>query len=244
MDLQMPEMGGLEATAAIRETEQSNGRHLPIVAMTAHAMKGDRERCLEGGMDAYLAKPIQAAALIQTIEELASASVEAEASMPDDDGAQTPAAGNLWNTTYPGPDDAGMDPCPVFDTARILSNVDGDQEVLQKIVELFLEDSQVVLSQIRDAIERQDTETLTCSAHSLKGAVSNFGAQRAFCAARKMESLGRNKDLDGARDGLGWLEDEVLRLQDALSEFVKPTASFVPTEDDSVVSGASAGSGL
>jgi len=243
MDLQMPEMGGLEATAAIREAEQSNGRHLPIVAMTAHAMKGDRERCLEGGMDAYLAKPIQAAALIQTIEELASASVEAEASLPDDDGAQTPAAGNLRNTTYPGPDDAGMDPCPVFDTARILSNVDGDQAVLHKIVELFVEDSQVVLSQIRDAIERQDMETLTCSAHSLKGAVSNFGAQLALRAVRKMESLGRNKDLDGARDSLGWLEDEVLRLQEALSEFIKPGASFVPADDDGVFSSASAGIG-
>ena len=119
MDLQMPEMGGLEATAAIREEEQSTGRHQPIVAMTAHAMKGDRERCLEGGMDDYLSKPIQAKALIQIIENLTSASVAAEASMPDNDDARTPTAGDLGNTTYPGSDDAGVEPDPVFDTARI-----------------------------------------------------------------------------------------------------------------------------
>ena len=242
MDLQMPEMGGLEATAAIREKEQANGRHLPIVAMTAHAMKGDRERCLEGGMDAYLPKPIQAKALIQMIEELAAASVEADTGLPDD-GAETPAAGDL-RTTHPGPDHSGMDPDPIFDMARILSNVDGDQEVLQQIVELFLEDSQVALSKIRDAIERQDTETLTCFAHSLKGAVGNFGALRAFRAAKKMESLGRHGDLVAARDGQGRLEDEVHRLRHALAEFVTPSARFVPADEKRVVSGASAGSGL
>ena len=241
MDLQMPEMDGLEATAAIREKEQSNGRHQLIVAMTAHAMKGDRERCLEGGMDDYLAKPIQATALIQKIEELAAAAVEAEASLPDDVGAETLAAGDLWTMTQPGPAHTGSDTSAIFDTARILANVDGDQEVLQQIVELFLEDSQVVLAQIRDAIEREDTETLTCSAHSLKGAVSNFGAQCAFRAAKKMESLGRNGDLEGARNGLAWLEDEVHRLQDALPECLKPTVRFVPRNDESV-SAASAGS--
>ena len=77
-----------------------------------------------------------------------------------------------------------------------------------------------------------------------RGATASFGAQLTFRAAKKMESLGRDGDLEGARNGLGWLEDEVHRLQDALSEFVKSTAGCVPGNDESVVSGASAGSGL
>ena len=171
MDLQMPEMDGLEATAAIREKEKSNGRHLPIVTMTAHAMKGDRERCLDGGMDDYLSKPIQAKALIQMVEKIVPTSVEAETSASDD-RAQIPAA--LWDRNQPWPITISTDPRDIVEPARILANVDGDEGILRKIVELFLDDSQAVLFRIQDSIERQDTEALTCAAHSLKGAASNF----------------------------------------------------------------------
>ncbi len=234
MDVQLPEMGGLAATAAIREQEQSTGRHLPIVAMTAHAMQGDRERCLDGGMDAYLPRPIDAEGLIQMIEALAAPSVDADASRRDDDGSQTPAAGALRVTKPHAPDNVGLDARDIFDPAPILASVEGDEEVLRQVVELFSEDAQAVLSQIRDAIERQDPERLTVAALSLQGAVTNFGAQRAVDAARKMESLGRHKDLDGARAGLGWLEDEVNRLRHALSEFVTPSDRCVPTDAESV----------
>src|SRR5437764_5707502 len=74
MEVQMPEMGGFAATAKIRELEQKTGRHLPIIAMTAHAMKGDRDRCLDAGMDGYVAKPIQAKAILAAIEEAVASS--------------------------------------------------------------------------------------------------------------------------------------------------------------------------
>jgi len=74
MDVQMPEMNGFEAAAAVRAAERGTGRHLPIIALTAHAMKGDRERCLEAGMDGYLSKPIQTRALAQALAELTAAS--------------------------------------------------------------------------------------------------------------------------------------------------------------------------
>ena len=234
IDLQMFERGRQAVTAAIRAQEQSTGRHLPIVAMTAYAMQGDRARSLDGGMDAYLPKPIHAKGLVQMIEALALASVSAEASMPDDGGSQSPAAGDPRDRQQLEPDDVRMDRRDVFDPARILAIVEGDEAVLRQVVELFSEDSQTVLSQLRDAIERRDTERLTCAAHSLKGAVTYFGAQRAFDAAERMESLGRHGDLDGARDGLGWFEAEVNRLRQALCEFVTPSDSCVPTDEDSV----------
>src|SRR5205809_1494258 len=117
MDLQMPEMGGLEATAAIRERERTTGKHLPIVAMTAHAMKGDRERCLAAGMDGYLSKPIQAKDLFEVMDGVLSQKPLLERS-PGAPPAPTP-----------GPASA-RPPGGVLDENALMARLDGDTGLL------------------------------------------------------------------------------------------------------------------
>ncbi len=193
MDVQMPEMDGLEATAAIREREQGTGSHVPIVAMTAHAMKGDRERCLAAGMDDYIAKPIRSQQLLEIIENLAgvpAAESEPEPSRPSDDG---------------------------IDKRALLSRMDGDNELLREIVELFLEDSPRQLIAIREAVARGDPAAVERSAHALKGSVGNFGAPGAFHTAQNLEQMGRERNLNAADEALAALEKQMLSLQGALA---------------------------
>jgi CheY-like chemotaxis protein/HPt (histidine-containing phosphotransfer) domain-containing protein len=194
MDVQMPEMDGFEATAAIRERERTMGGHLPIIAMTAHAMMGDRERCLEAGMDGYVSKPIQAAQLLAEIERLIPADV-------------TPPRHGM--------EDADMD--SVFDRAAFLERLDGDFELLDELVETFREECPRLLSETRAAVSRGDSPGLERAAHALKGSVSNFCAPAAFEAAQRLEQMGREGNLTGAGDALVALELEVDRFQAALA---------------------------
>src|SRR5207247_3061554 len=111
MDVHMPEMNGFQTTAAIREKERQSGIHIPIVAMTAHAMKGDRERCLDAGMDSYVAKPVQAAELQATIEALvpaANGNAEAVRTASEAENGEATAGSG------------------VIDHAALLDRVDGD----------------------------------------------------------------------------------------------------------------------
>ena len=242
MDVQMPVMGGCEATVKIREMERETGLHVPVVAMTAHAMKADRERCLEAGMDDHLTKPIQPKEFVRTIERLAAASAASvgTGSVDADPGAHsTTQAETTEEQTH-----VGFDPEGTFDPARLLETVDDDVEFLRKFVSQFLEDSQSLLGQIRESVLRQDAATLTRASHSLKGSVSHFSAQPAFEAARTMETLGRDGDLEQAHGALGKLEEAVERLRDMLSEFVERqsgTSSSAPQDfwsTDSVDEGA------
>src|SRR5262249_16831588 len=132
MDVQMPEMGGFEATRVIRERERATGAHLPIIAMTAHAMKGDRERCLEAGMDEYLTKPLDSHRLCMLVEHMAAGQVPVEPESP-------PASG-------------------VSD--RVLARVGGDRQLLAEISRLFVDDAPRHLAKIREAIEQRDGESL------------------------------------------------------------------------------------
>ena len=193
MDVQMPEMGGFEATGIIRAQEMGTGRRLPIIAMTAHAMKGDLQRCLEAGMDGYLAKPVQATELQQAIEALFS---------------DSPDAGSMGADIAP----AGA----VLDQAELLARVDGDRAFLQELAECFLKESPRLLAAIRDAIIGGDAQELGRAAHTLKGSVSNFCAPAAFDAAHNLEMLGGNGDLTGADEAFALLEQTVQRLQSSL----------------------------
>ena len=193
MDVQMPEMDGYEATAAIRLHERATGRHLPIVAMTANAMKGDRERCLAAGMDGYIAKPIRARELYEIVE-----SITAEV-----DGGHA----------VPGVAPSSAEP---LDRAEALERTGGSVEVLQELVELFFEECPKLMDQIRHAIARGEAPELRRAAHTLKGSVSVFGAEPAREAAWRLESMGREGNLSQAETAWAALENEIERLKPAL----------------------------
>ena len=196
MDVQMPEMDGLEATGAIRNLEQETGEHIPIVALTAHAMKGDRERCLNAGMDFYVSKPIQPQELIEVIDSLTH-------NYADDTGTN----GN-------SPPTEG-----VFDINAALDRVEGDHELLLELIELFFEQSPTLMREIEDAISSGDNTALSNSAHSLKGSAGNFAAQAAYDASFAIENLARDENLDTVQEKFAALEREVLTLTSALAAY-------------------------
>ena len=189
MDVQMPEMGGLEATAAIREREKTTGTHIPIVAMTAHAMKGDRERCLEGGMDAYLSKPIQAEELFKTIEGVA------------------PIRGGRAGLARKARRLSG-----VLDVEALLAGVGGDQKLLREFVSLFLADCPKLLTRIKKALARRDADSLAEAAHALKGMVGNFSRKGAYTAAAKLATMGRKGSVNRSGEALRALQQEMKSL--------------------------------
>jgi CheY-like chemotaxis protein len=196
MDLQMPEMDGLEATAAIRSAELGSGRHLPIVALTAHAMKGDREACLAAGMDAYLAKPIRAPELLGTIEQLI--------------GVRTQAPGEAA--------DAGE---PPLDPEDILARVEGDRELLGEIIGIFRAEAPHMLNDLERQLDAQDAQGVARVAHTLRGSVASFGARQAAQAAHTLELMGRDGELGPARTQFVRLRREVRRLDLALTELAE-----------------------
>jgi CheY-like chemotaxis protein/HPt (histidine-containing phosphotransfer) domain-containing protein len=197
MDVQMPEMDGLEATVAIRERERATGGHLPIVALTAHAMKGDAERCLEAGMDAYLAKPLQPREFAAVIESVLG-------------GAPS---------LSPAPEPGAPAPAPAFiDLERLLERVGGDRKALVELVGIFRADSPKQLARIRKAIEAGDALALRAAAHALKGAVSNFAAPAAAETAQRLQKMGEEGRLQEAGDALGRLEREIEALLAVLAD--------------------------
>jgi PAS domain S-box-containing protein len=194
MDVQMPDVDGFEATAAIRTKERATGAHVPIVAMTAHAMKGDRERCLKAGMDAYISKPIKAGELFETIEKL----------------ARTVKRRSPWSAAV-GPE------YDVMDWSAAVRHLEGDVELLKEMAEVFLEQSSDLLHKMREAASSGDGGTLERAAHTLKGSVSNFAAKRAFNAAHRLEQIGRSGELSEAANAVAVLEQEIENLKPALT---------------------------
>jgi two-component system sensor histidine kinase/response regulator len=196
MDVQMPEMDGFEATDAIRTNEQITGRHVPIIAMTAHAMQSDRERCLEAGMDEYLSKPVRAAELLQLIQKFATQSAGAAVFL-----ARAAVAGER----------------PVFDRQTALDRINGEEQLLQEVIELFLGDAPSRLTEVRVALEQGDPKRLQIAAHSLKGAAGYVGAERTAAQALKLEELGQRGDLSPALNEFRQLEYEIEQLRQAVA---------------------------
>jgi len=191
MDVQMPVMDGLEAIRAIRMKEQSTGAHLPIIALTAHAMKGDRERCLAAGADEYVAKPIRLAELSAAMEK-----VKAPAPLqPADQLIQ----GAVRETS----------PASRLDLAVALERVEGDRELLEEIARLFADESLVLLGEIRRARASEDIRELQRLAHTLKGAALNVAALKVAEIALALETQARSGSMGNADDLIEHLVREV-----------------------------------
>jgi signal transduction histidine kinase/DNA-binding response OmpR family regulator len=189
MDIQMPVMGGFEATQLIRELDAKRGRHTPIVAVTARAMKGDREQCMKAGMDGFIPKPIQSKTLLRLIEEL--------------------AAGQLGSEPMEEPVEATAD----LDEAEFLVTVGGDRELAIELVQIFLEELPSRMREIRSAVEQSDSVRLRFCAHALKGSAGAITARQVAFAAGSLEAMAHSEVLEAAADALAELENHVNRLR-------------------------------
>jgi two-component system, sensor histidine kinase and response regulator len=190
MDVQMPEMDGFEATAAIREMELAAGTRTPIIAMTAHAMKGDRERCLAAGMDAYISKPIQFEELLEVTESLS--------------GSSAPAAGSAdsgWNLEV------------------ALGRVGGDQVLLADLARIFCEQCPRLLAEVQNSVAGRRILDVKRAAHSLRSAIATFAAEAASDVAAKLEGFSRAEDFEDAPALVAELESKVERLRRELNAF-------------------------
>jgi PAS domain S-box-containing protein len=198
MDVQMPEMDGFEATELIRDREKGNGGHIPIVAMTAHAMKGDRERCLAAGMDDYVSKPLRAENLFSIIENLAHGLQDKKKDSRLPSNHVTPLAQD------------------VFDLSKAMSAVAGDRVLFEEVVNLFLEDAADKIAKLREGVVRGDASVVAEAAHALKGSVGYFGAKRAFDAVYRLEFIGKNGTWTEAETAQLELESEFRALGTAM----------------------------
>jgi signal transduction histidine kinase/CheY-like chemotaxis protein len=212
MDVQMPEMDGLEATFAVREREKETRGHVPIIAMTAHAMKGDRDRCLGAGMDGYVTKPIQMKELAKVMAEVVSPP-PARARAPGRVKAEPVAAPN--ETPYPLTSPPQPEP-EVLDRDEALERLGADAEFLKNLVAVFMAECPKMLAAVQEAVARADARRLKQAAHAVKGAVSHFSAQAAFEAALCLETMGHAGDLTHAEAACAALELALDRLKPAL----------------------------
>jgi two-component system sensor histidine kinase/response regulator len=227
MDVQMPEMDGLEATRAIRRGERGAGRHMPVIALTAYALKGDRELCLAAGMDGYVTKPIQEQELWQAIEPF----------LP----ATGPADGNALTLPSPPRGDGAFDaPSPlrsngkvqgqagsvarlevpaklIFDHEALLARVGGDANFLKQVTGLFFDEYPRGLQAMRDAYANRDAGALARSAHDFKSMVGSMGAPAAFSATSRLETQARRGNLAGASEMIADVEMKTEGLRAALA---------------------------
>ncbi|HBY62433.1 MAG TPA: hypothetical protein DEH78_21635 [Solibacterales bacterium] len=182
MDVQMPLMDGVEATAEIRARERQKGRQTPILAMTANSLPEDKEMCMQAGMDGYLTKPIESQELLRVMQQV------------------------VGRTTTPGP---ASETVRLIDRDVALERVDGDEELLQEVARLFLQEYPQLVDRVRAAISGGNASELEHAAHSLKGSVSNFGAARVVAAAFALERLGRSGATEGGEQLLQVLEESL-----------------------------------
>jgi CheY-like chemotaxis protein/HPt (histidine-containing phosphotransfer) domain-containing protein len=195
MDVQMPDMDGVEVTAAIREREKTTGRRIPVIAMTAHTMKGDRESFLAAGMDGYVPKPISPEQLFAAIEAFSRA--------PEPPAADSvePAGGG-----------------EVMDGTEVMARFGGDGEFLLSSLSLFRERFPDLMQQLRSAVAESDFNRLARTAHSLRGSLGNFGARAAVKTTLRLEQMAKLKTADGAELACRELEREAERLVRAVGE--------------------------
>ncbi|MCP4995010.1 MAG: response regulator, partial [Gammaproteobacteria bacterium] len=215
MDCQMPVMDGYEATAAIRkkERDKSPDRHTPIIALTANALEGDRERCLAADMDDYLSKPFKQKQLRLSLERwlLDKPQVESQ-----------PAAGNQpevgkYNTELSQINEKALD------ALRALQRP-GRPDILQKVVGLYLDNSPTLLQNLQNAISENIAAEVQIAAHSLKSSSANLGATELAALCKTLESMGRNHSLEGAAEKLAEIQERYEQVSHELMYNLQKTA--------------------
>ncbi|MCK4236764.1 MAG: response regulator, partial [Candidatus Krumholzibacteria bacterium] len=198
MDLQMPEMDGFEATRIIRDSESGVLNHdIPVIAMTAHAIKGDQERCREAGMDDYVAKPVKPQELLQAIEKHFSSVVSCE---PLETSKAESSGGEA------------------FDLDGLMDRIGGDEEIFAEIMDIFLGDFQAQAEQLKQALDDGDAGLVERVAHSVKGACLNIGASALSDVAFEIEKIGKGKELEGAVPLVEELEKGFEKFKAALAD--------------------------
>jgi CheY-like chemotaxis protein len=200
MDMQMPEMDGFEAVRILREKEKSTGKHQPVIAMTALAMAGDRERCMAAGMDGYITKPIRTQELDEILDTFLAPKEELS---------------------------TRSDPAPIpnnsVEVISLLDRIDDDRAFLAKLVEIFRQEYPNSLQDAQRAIDQQKPADLERVGHAFKGMLGNLSATDASALAAELEAIGRSGDLSEAQTALDHLVVElgnVVRALEALCPVV------------------------
>jgi len=200
MDVQMPELDGLEATKAIRAHERQTGGHTPVIALTAHAMKGDRERCLEAGMDEYVTKPIRRTELFRALARVLGDDAAEHAQETDED-------------------ELACVESSLIDWSAVLETAYGDEALLRDLVDTCLQETTKLLGEMRDAIDNEDPASLRRAAHTLKGQIRIFGAALAEHLALHIENT--------ARDGSVRVAHAFVRLQQQIGHMHIELSDFL-----------------
>jgi CheY-like chemotaxis protein/HPt (histidine-containing phosphotransfer) domain-containing protein len=195
MDVQMPTMGGFEATRLIRESEKLSGRRTPIIAVTAHAMKGDKEACFDAGMDGFVPKPIQSTKLLEMLARLASTPLPAPISQAEIPAVRDPEA---------------------LDEVALLKLIGGNHELAGELAELFLEDLGPRVTEITAAVNGRDADRLRAGAHALCGSAGSLKAGLVAAAAGALEEMGRSGEMGGVNRGLADLNSALAVLRPRL----------------------------
>ena len=239
MDVQMPEMDGLEAIAAIRAAEKDTESHLPILAMTAFTMTGDRERFLAAGFDGYVRKPIDVRELFRSIraavpEAMKTGSRIAQVTlfpppMKEDAVIDTPPlsnrAGSRAGSRDPSRERGAIVRDPIFDLGAARLRVDGDEALLKELIEVFVEEYPGWLADLKAAVAAGDAVWVRRAAHTIKGAVDNCGAGSAYDAAFRLERMAGDGRLAGAEEAAGNLDQEIQRLLPAMMGYARGEAA-------------------
>ncbi|MEE9614807.1 MAG: response regulator [Thermodesulfobacteriota bacterium] len=199
MDIQMPKMDGFETTVTIRKTEETSGRHIPIIAMTAHAMIGDRKRCLDAGMDGYVSKPINSVELSRAIDNVLEALSNHSGPARTIHQAET------------------VDIDSVIDRDALKAIMGYNENLKKRIFNVFLNEFPGQLEAIKSAVERSDSRALREAAHKYNSSVSTVGAKAAGGLTRELERMGSKADLTGAKEACDALSRETGRAAAALT---------------------------
>jgi CheY-like chemotaxis protein len=206
MDVQMPQVDGLQAAAAIRTLEAARGTRTPIVALTAHAVTGDRERCLAAGMDAYLSKPLRRQQLARVIDDV----------LP---------AGPARAPTEPGPVPEARSTQAVLDREAALAWLEGDEALFAELVEVYLEGWPQLFAEVRAALAAGDLPAVGHGAHRLCGLAKTFAAHLASAAAARVEAAAARGDPTAVAADCAEMEAQFTRLQGVLAGLQGPRAT-------------------